>query len=77
MQLKIIRKLLKNKGVSYIVSNKEKLSSYTWKNIQKDVNNKSNTSLKFKGLLKENPSNSNVKSLLKYKMDVITLVHSV
>ncbi len=51
--------------VNYIVNNKDKLSKSNWDNIQKDIRNKSQENFNFKGINKENPSNSFVRKFIK------------
>lgn len=53
------------KEVSFIVKNKDKLSKENWENIQKEIKGSNNFTLNFKGLNKENPSNSNVRKFVK------------
>ena len=55
----------KMREVSYIVKNKDKLSRASWQNIQKNIKKKPMSSINFKGLSKENPSNSNIRKFIK------------
>ena len=51
--------------VSFIVRNKDKLSSEEWQNIQSKITGFSNKKLIFKNMYKENPSNSNIRKFVK------------
>lgn len=55
----------KMREVSYIVKNKDKLSKASWQNIQENINKQPMNSINFKGLNKENPSNSNIRKFIK------------
>jgi threonylcarbamoyladenosine tRNA methylthiotransferase MtaB len=61
----IDQNLEKMQEISFVVSNKDKLSKLTWDKIQNEIEKKENSNLNFKGLYRENPSNSDVRKFIK------------
>ena len=51
--------------VSYLLKNKDKLSSYKWKNIKNNISSDEKNEIIFNKLNKENPSNSSIRKFIK------------
>ena len=51
--------------VSYLLKNKDKLSSYKWKNIKNKISSDEKNKIIFNKLNKENPSNSSLRKFIK------------